>query len=355
MPKEFHTDRATVQATYPRLARRLLLRGSGAGLDWSVDREADEVDGDTSVFHLDVPHGEAVELKILRDDGAWMVGRNAVIGCGDVLKLCPSFDRIGGHLMPTFDLDVPGERSLRIRVMLPPSYDEQVTLRFPVVYVQDGQSVWSDSTDPFGSWGLDRVLDELWDIGAIAELIIVSIETSTDRLHLLGPVRDAQYGGGGGGAHLAAIVNMLKPRIDDTFRTRSERQATTLMGSSMGGLFSFYGAWERPEIFGGAICLSPSFWWADRFVVRRVDGGICPVPRPRLYLDSGAAASALEGDASTRDGIHVVRAMHRALVGHCYEPGNDLHLLSWTGHRHNPTSWAARVAVPLQLFHPRRV
>lgn len=314
----------------------------------------DELDGDTSVFHLDVPHGEAIEVKAMRDDGAWMLGRNAVLGCGDVLELAPTFDRGNGHLVETRELTVPRGRSLRFRVMLPPSYDEQPHLRYPVLYVQDGQSVWSDSRDPFGNWGLDRVLDELWELGAMAEVLVVSIETGIERLEKLGPVRDPAYGGGGAASHLEAIIDQLKPRIDEQYRTRTERAATTLMGSSMGGLFSFYAAWERPEVFGGAICLSPSLWWSDRFMVRRVSGGACPTPRPRLYLDSGAAASAHEGDSATRDGVHVVRAMHRALVGHCYAPDDDLYLLSWAGHRHDPGSWAARVAVPLQLFHPRR-
>lgn len=352
------TARATIRATYPvRSADRstvLTLRGSGAGLDWETDRQPDERDGETSVFHLDVPRGEAIELKLVREDGAWMTGRNAVVGCGDAIDLYPTFDRSKGELTESVELEVPGSTPLRFRVMLPPSYGEQSEQRFPVMYVQDGQSVWSDSGDPFGSWGFDSVLDELWEVGALAELLVVSIETGVDRLTLLGPVRDPTYGGGGAAAHLAAIVNMLKPHIDRTYRTRPERASTTLMGSSMGGLFSFYAAWERPEIFGGAICLSPSFWWSDRFMVRRVNGGHCPNPRPRLYLDSGAAASEHEGDSATRDGVHVVRAMHRALVAHCYEPEDDLYLLAWTGHRHDAGSWAARVAVPLQLLHPRR-
>jgi predicted alpha/beta superfamily hydrolase len=349
-----HFARATIRASYPLRPGSLRLRGSGAGLDWELDRAPDELDGETSVFHLEVPRGEAIELKIVRDDGVWMVGRNAVIGCGDTLELDPTFDRAGGRLTETQELAVPGGRTLRYRALLPPSYDEQPGLRFPVMYVQDGQAVWSDSQDPFGRWGLDTVLDELWELGAIAEVLVVSIETSIERLTLLGPVRDPDYGGGEASEHLSSVVDMLKPRIDETFRTRPERGSTTLMGASMGGLFSFYAAWERPEIFGGAICLSPSFWWADRFLIRRVSGGTCPMPRPRVYLDSGAAASSHEADSATRDGMHVVRAMHHALVVHCYEPEDDLYLLSWAGHRHDPSSWAARVAVPLQLFFPRR-
>ena len=120
----------------------------------------------------------------------------------------------------------------------------------------------------------------------------------------------------------------------------------------MGGLFAFQAAWTRPDVFGAAICLSPSFWWADRFAIRAVQGGVCPAPRPRIYLDSGAAASGLEADGSTRDGVHNTRAMYRALVGHCYGVDDDLHLLSWAGHRHDSGSWAARVGVPLQLVFP---
>src|SRR5262249_4439226 len=219
-------------------------------------------------------------------------------------------------------------------------------------YVLDGQSVWRDGTDPFGVWKLDQALDALWDIGALAEVLVVSIDTSERRLDKLGPYPDPVHGGGGGAAHLATLADLLKPHSDRTYRTRPDRGSTAMMGSSMGGLFSFWSAWTRPDVFGAAICLSPSFWWADRRLIREVAGGSCPSPRPRLYLDSGAASSAFEADGSTRDGVHNARAMYRALIGHCYAAGDDLHLLSSPGHRHDAASWAARVSVPLQMVFP---
>jgi predicted alpha/beta superfamily hydrolase len=121
----------------------------------------------------------------------------------------------------------------------------------------------------------------------------------------------------------------------------------------MGGLFSFWAAWTRADVFGAAICLSPSFWWADRWMLRHVQGGVCPAPRPKIYMDSGAARSALERDASTRDGVHVTRAMYRSLLEHCYEGGDDVHVLTFVGHEHDAKSWAGRVSVPLQLAFPR--
>jgi predicted alpha/beta superfamily hydrolase len=344
---------ATIIAHYPRDRGTLTLRGSAASLDWNRDLKPDRVDGDTSTFHVSVPHGECVEAKLVRSDGAWMVGVNVVIGAGETRNLRPAFDSPDGKLCAPETIEVPGAAPLRIRVMLPPTYGEQPSLRYPVIYAQDAQSLWSDGADPFGLWNLDRVLDALWDVRALEDLIVVSIDTSEQRLDRLSPIADPEHGGGHSAAHLEAIVSVLKPTIDRTLRTRPDRESTALLGSSMGGLFSFWAAWTRPDVFGAAMCLSPSFWWADRWALRHVSRAICPAPRPNLYLDSGAAASEHESEGGTRDGMHHTRAMYRALVAHCYEPGHDIHVLAFTGAKHDASSWAARIAVPLQIVFPR--
>ncbi len=347
-------DETTLRVVYPASKGRLALRGGSAGLDWFADHAPDSVDGDVSTFKLKIPHFDPVQVKVVRDDGKWMVGRNAVVGRGDTALLRPYFDRATGDLSGLREVPLPWGKSLHIRVRLPPSYSEQEGMRYPVLYAQDGQSIWSDGTDPFGVWGLDTVIDELWDIGALDEFIVVSIDTGEGRLERLGPVPDPRFGGGTEGElHLKAMVEVLKPVIDAEYRTRPERNSTVLLGSSMGGLFSFWAAWCRPDVFGGAICLSSSFWWSDRFALKLVSGESCPAPRPNLYLDSGAAASGFETDASTRDGVHNTRAMYRALREHCYGLGTDLYLLSWTGHYHDARSWSARVSTPLQIFFPR--
>jgi len=88
-------------------------------------------------------------------------------------------------------------------------------------------------------------------------------------------------------------------------------------------------------------------------MVREVQKGVCPLPRPKLYIDSGAARSAFEEDANLRDGYHHTVALRSALVSHCYVPGDNLHMLAFAGSSHNNASWAARVAIPLQLLFPR--
>ena len=342
-----------LRAIYPQARGRIFLRGGSAGLDWFTNRAPDEIDGDTSIFRLAVPNFDPVQVKLVREDGAWMVGRNAVIGRDDEVVLRPAFERTTGELSGLRTIDLPWGGALHIRVRLPPSYREQDQQRYPVLYTQDGQSVWSDGTDPYGTWGLDHVLDALWDVGAVDEMIVISIDTGEGRLERLTPTPDPVHGGGGGAAHLRGMVEVLKPLIDAEYRTRPERVSTVLLGASLGGLFALWAAWTRPDVFGGAICLSSSFWWGERFMLNVVSGGTCPAPRPNLYLDSGAAASDGEHDASTRDGVHNTRAMYRSLREHCYELGDDLYLLSWAGHHHDARSWAARVSTPLQLFFPR--
>jgi predicted alpha/beta superfamily hydrolase len=347
------TSTAQVRVRYPRSRGSIVLRGDTPPLSWETSLTPKRVDGDTSVFIFPVETGSAVELKAMRDDGAWARGRNAVVVTGDDLLVTPTFDRSAGTLtawMRCPTRDAP----LDVRVYLPASYDEQVLLRYPVVYAQDGQSLWSDEHDPLGVWQLDGVIDELVELGALQELIVVSIKNGARRLQSLSPVPDPLHGGGGGPGHLEAIVDQLKPWIDSTYRTQPEREQTALLGSSMGGLFSLFAAWTRPDVFGKVMCLSSSFWWADRWIVKRVSDPVCPAPRPSIYLDSGVALNTFEGDPSVRDGFHHTQAVARALLAHCFERGHDLHVLSFAGLRHDAGSWSARVAIPLQLMFPQR-
>lgn len=339
----------TIAVTYPRARGRIGMRGSHAPLSWDHTTPPTHSRGDHHVFEVPVPAGETLELKLVRDDQEWAGGRNYSVHAGEELHLEPAFDRATCELLEPAEIG-EGDRRLAYRVLLPPSYGEQDARRYPVLYAQDGQALWTTSTDPFGVWRLDETLDALLDLAVIEELIVVAIDTSERRLERLGPVPDPEYGGGKGGDHLAAIVDVLKPHVDRTYRTRRGPQSTGAMGSSMGGLFSFYAAWTRPDVFGKAICLSSSFWWANRYMIRAVDRA--PDPRPQIYLDSGAAIQPDERRAS--DGFDHTRAMHRAL-GRVGYTAADLDRLTFPGERHDASAWAARVGIPLQLlFAPPR-
>ncbi|MGA7991265.1 MAG: alpha/beta hydrolase-fold protein [Thermoanaerobaculia bacterium] len=339
----------TVEVTYPRALGEIGLRGAPP-LSWTETARPSSVKGSTKIFSLDVPDGGTVDLKPIRADGRFASGRNATVLAGETLRLEPYFEEAGALDTAPRTLFSPQlGRAVSFRVFLPPGYGELDARRYPVLYVQDGQSLFGE-----GSWRLDETLNTLWGLGAMEEAIVVAVHTDEGRLDMLSPTPDPEHGGGGGTDYRDFLTDTLKPYVDTFLRTRRGREDTALVGSSMGGLFSFFAAWTRPDVFGKAACLSSSFWWDRRALVHETEKGACPNPRPFLYVDSGAARDPLAEDANLRDGYHHTMAVRRALTGHCYEPGRDLHVLAFPGHAHDAESWGARLSVPLQLLFPPR-
>lgn len=345
------TARTVVRVRYPEERGSIGLRGDPP-LAWDETRPPTRRFGDHWLFELDVPEHALVELKLVRNDDDWQAGRNYVVHAGDELELAPYFDGGAPRLLDPATIG-EGDDELSFRVLLPPGYDEQASMRYPVLYCVDGQSMWTISDDPFGVWNLDATLAALFELHAMQEILVVAIDTSRDRAERLSPVADPQVGGGKADELLAGIIDRLIPAIDATFRTRAKRDQRAIMGSSMGGLFAFYAAWRRGDVFGKAACLSSSFWWADRWMVRQVTQGPPPAAPATLYLDSGAAMNPYERDPSLRDGFHHTRSMYRALVKLGHAPGKTLHRLTFAGESHDAAAWAARVALPLQLLFPR--
>ena len=346
----------TVEVDCPAASGRIQLRGAGGPLSWSRSIPPTRTSAGLHVFTFALKPGELEELKPIRDERAWAAERNQTVLAGDTLRIAQYFDRASGELEPgifTRHSALLG-RDLSYRVWLPPSYRERRERRYPVLYVLDGQAAFSETVGvpASQSWHLDETLDQLIDLGAISEMIVVGLHTDADRIALLSPSRDARFGGGDGAQMLAFLIDELKPALDARLRTRPEREHTAMMGSSMGGLFSFYTAWNRPDVFGKVACLSSSFWWDDRSMVREARGR-CPFPRPLIYIDSGAAINPFENDAYLRDGYHHTVALRDALVNHCYIAGDNLHILAFPGAAHDGPSWAARLAIPLQLLFPR--
>lgn len=340
-----------IEVVYPASRGKIGLRGNQPPLSWEHTQHPARVEGDRSIFEVEVPEDGLLEIKLVRDDGEWASGRNYAVHAGDHLVLQPCFESERCALEGPFTLESQGP-SVTYEVLLPPSYAEQEGRRYPVLYVLDGQSLWSTSADPFGVWHLDRELEVLFELDAMEEVIVVGVHTAIDRMRLLSPVPDPQHGGGDAKLLLATLVDGLKPAIDARYRTKPDANDTAIMGSSMGGLFAFGAAWERSDVFGKAACLSSSFWWANREAIRRVQRAQVPEPRPTIYIDSGAAIHAAETDPSLRDGFHHTRSMFRALLDKQFTPGTDLHWLVFTSASHDAVSWRSRVAIPLQTLFP---
>jgi predicted alpha/beta superfamily hydrolase len=354
--------RTLVDVLYPRDLGTISLRGDTAPLSWthdtppaSVTREAD---GDCHKFEIDFPPGFLIECKPVKNGTLWACERNLTLLAGETLSVAPYFHHRTTYLAEGDEMSLASPelgRDVRYRVLLPPSYDEHRDKRYPVLYAHDGQALFTIAPDPGDphSWRMDDALNQLYEFGVIEEILVVAVTTKEHRMSMLTPTVDRTYGGGQADKYLDFLGKTLKPHIDSRFRTKPGAESTAMIGASLGGLCSFYAAWTRSDVFSRAACLSPSFWWDDRKMIHRVRDA-CPVPRPWLYIDSGAALSEFEQDANVRDGFQHTQAMCKALVGQCYEAGSSLVSLSYAGFAHDASAWAARLAIPLQLLFPRR-
>lgn len=153
-------------------------------------------------------------------------------------------------------------RTRKISVYLPPNYDITQD-RFPVLYMQDGQNIFDESTSYSGEWEVDETVNKLCNETGFA-LIVVAIDHGGDkRQSEYSPWDNEKYGQGEGKQYVDFLVHTLKPKIDASFRTKSDSESTAIMGSSLGGLISHYAVFQYPDVFGKAGVFSPSYWYAE--------------------------------------------------------------------------------------------
>jgi predicted alpha/beta superfamily hydrolase len=156
----------------------------------------------------------------------------------------------------TFTIEAPQLKSTKkIWLYLPKDYTSS-TKKYPVIYMHDAQNLFDAKTAFAGEWNIDEKLDSL-----TAQVIVVGIETTDQRMEELTPFVNAKHGSGKANDYLDFIVNTLKPKIDATYRTKTNAKNTIMIGSSLGGLTSFYALLKYPNVFGKAGVFSPSFWF----------------------------------------------------------------------------------------------
>ena len=238
----------------------------------------------------------------------------------------------------------PQRRNRRdVDVYLPASYPSGVA--YPVVYVNDGQNLSDPATAFAGTWDLDATIDRLAWRGI--EAIYVGVHhAGRDRLAEYSPFPDPRHGGGAADDYLAFLVQTLKPRIDRMFNTRQDREATAILGSSMGGLVSLYAFFRHPSVFGRAGVMSPSIWFGHGAILDFIHEA--RAARGRIYLDVGTG----EGAGTVRD----VRRLGRLLVRKGFRrqrarggeerrapTSSALRYVEDAGARHTEAAWAARL------------
>lgn len=223
-----------------------------------------------------------------------------------------------------------------IIVWLPPTYITG-NKRYPVLYMHDGQNIIDPKTSYMGiDWQMDETVDSLIQQGRIEEIIIVGIYNTGDRMF---EYADTEKGR----AYMDFVVHEVKPFIDKNYRTKPDRENTAIMGSSMGGLISFYLVWRFPHIFSKAACLSTTIHWNNGAMFREIENFNGPGKNIKIYFDNGGIGS--EGQMTP-----FYRNMNELLVSKGFEMGKDIDYFYDEKGDHSESSWAKRAWRPLMFL-----
>jgi predicted alpha/beta superfamily hydrolase len=225
---------------------------------------------------------------------------------------------------------IPGlNRQRTVRIYLPPGY-ENAQRRYPVLYMHDGQNLFDDATAYAGEWGVDESLNALASSHGL-KLIVVGIDNGgAERIHELNAWDNPEYGKGEGAAYAAFIVEVLKPWVDQHYRTQPDRRHTAIMGSSMGGLICSYAISRYPQVFGAAGIFSPAYWLAPQVFADTESRP--PPPGERIYFYAGGS----ESEAMLPDMQRMVALLRRMGLA-----VRDLEVRVNPVGRHNEAAWRA--------------
>jgi predicted alpha/beta superfamily hydrolase len=201
----------------------------------------------------------------------------------------------------------------------------------------DGQNVFDDAPSYSGGWHAHGAINRL--AKQVARPVVIGIDHGGHhRLSELSPFQVAHHAGELEG-FLHWIVSWLLPKLRDEHHLTHDPRRTIVAGSSMGGLAALYATLRYPDVFGGAIVMSPSLWVSHGAIFDWVARHGIPARR-RIYLDAGA-----------REGKGKMLANARRMGGLLNASGHvELFFRADPKGRHHEKAWRRRL-LPALRFH----
>jgi predicted alpha/beta superfamily hydrolase len=333
----YRTDqvlRRQLRVRYPLTDGRIVLRTE---LDWNRELEAVNVSDDRTTFAFELeakkPFLYFKPCWKVGNETRWAVGANNLVpmtsqSARDVYPYFSGSER--GHFSPLIELDsaILGRRHL-LRAYVPPGYRENTLKKYPVLFMQDGKNLFFPEEAFHGrDWNVGGSIALLDGMNAIDKVVVIGVFSGD---------RTAEYTKPGYELYGRSLVEEVVPEASRRLRLIGGCRETRVMGSSLGGVVSFYMAWQWPEVFGGAACLSSTFSHRDDLIERVLTE---PKSKAQFYIDSGWPG----------DNYEVTLAMAVALQSRGYVPRLDFLQLAFPLEEHDESAWGRRLHLPLQLF-----
>lgn len=153
-------------------------------------------------------------------------------------------------------------RTRKVWVYLPQNYSATGAPQ-PVIYMHDGQNLFYDELTAYGAaWHVNDTLDKIFAENGRSAIVVGVESLDSHRLSEYSPwiinplafkekrtIAKKPNNGGEGDLYAQFFANDLKHYIDSHYNTDSRREATAVIGSSMGGLISCYLGLKYQQIY----------------------------------------------------------------------------------------------------------
>lgn len=179
-----------------------------------------------------------------------------------------------------------------LHISLPSGY-ESSDKKYPVVYLMDSQWDFPLVNSIYGEQYFDGFVPELIIVGVTWGGINPNPDALRARDYTPTNISGTQQSGGAD-QFLDFMKAELFPYIDANFRTDKENR--TLMGCSLGGLFTVYTLFTHTDMFSGYVAASPAITW-DNSVLYRFEKTFAQktIAKPiRLFMTVGDVESGRE-------------------------------------------------------------
>lgn len=236
------------------------------------------------------------------------------------------------------------KRKRELIVYLPDDF-ETSGKRYPVLLINDGQNAFYDEESYLGvSW---KFIESVEAMGI--DLIMVAIPCNYKPLK-----REDEYGpwvisreiakefgtdrklGGEGKRYVSFLVKQLKPYLDSQLPTDPDDYG--IVGSSMGGLISFYAFLKYPQVFKRCAILSTAFWIYEKEFKKMLR--FARIKNNSLYMDVGGQ----EDDDRYVPSNETIKNALKKKIRHF-----EYHYFAYDDH--SEASWARRVPYFLKMFY----
>ncbi|MCC6523613.1 MAG: hypothetical protein IT373_13235 [Polyangiaceae bacterium] len=309
------------------------------------------VESDFAWVVVDAPAGDAYKLT---DGTTWLADPWARSYTYDAYGEMSLVTPASAHRERFFNVTDGVVLPRTVRVWRPASQPTHV------LYAHDGQNLF-DPNAPWGGWQLDA--------SAPPGMLVVGIDNTPARMDEYTQVEDVIDGttmGGAAPAYADFVETTVRALVASHY---GEPPIRGVIGSSLGGLVSFYQALRHPGSYAFAASLSGTMGWG----AIGLDGAAhhptivesyaaAGHGSTALYLDSGgdgacwagyadADGDGIDDDDPTAGDNYCENAQTRdVLYAEGYQSGVDF----WYWHEplaeHNEAAWAARVWRPLDIF-----